>query len=71
MSIQNQTNVKLFRPFGPTIMEMDMPEEVVNNVNNYVENWGKLDLLLTSNLLSEIYIPYFGEIILGENWEEG
>ena len=37
MSKQNQTNVKLFRPFGPTIMEMDMPEEVVNNVNNYVE----------------------------------
>ena len=37
MSKQNHPNVKLFRPFGPTIMEMDMPEEVVNNVNNYVE----------------------------------
>ena len=37
MSKQNYPNVKLFRPFGPTIMEIDMPEEVVNNVNNYVE----------------------------------
>ena len=30
-------NVKLFRPFGPTIMEIDMPDEVVKNVNDYVE----------------------------------
>ena len=37
MSKQEQLPVKLFRPFGPAIMEIDMPEEVVNNVNNYVE----------------------------------
>ena len=37
MSEQEYPKVKLYRPFGPTIMEMDMPDEVVNNVNNYVE----------------------------------
>ena len=37
MAKQDYPNVKLFRPFGPTIMEIDMPDEVVKNVNNYVE----------------------------------
>ena len=37
MDKKNNVNVKLFRPFGPTIMEMDMPEDVIKNVNDYVE----------------------------------
>ena len=37
MSKQEQLPVKLFRPFGPAIMEIDMPKEVVDNVNDYVE----------------------------------
>ena len=37
MSKQDHSNVKLFRPFGPTIMEMDMPKDVVKNTNDYVE----------------------------------
>ena len=37
MTKSDHPNVKLFRPFGPTIMEIDMPDEVVKNVNDYVE----------------------------------
>ena len=37
MSKQDQIPVKLFRPFGPPIMEIDMPEDVIKNVNDYVE----------------------------------
>ena len=37
MSKQDHSNVKLFRPFGPTIMEMDMTKDVVKNTNDYVE----------------------------------
>ena len=37
MPEENWPKVKLFRPFGPTIMEMDMPEDLVKNLNDYVE----------------------------------
>jgi len=39
--MSQQTPVKLFRPFGPPIMEIDMPEDVMKNVNNYVEKTTK------------------------------
>ena len=35
--MEDKNLFEVLRPFGPTIMEIDMPEEVVNNVNNYVE----------------------------------
>ena len=39
--MSKQIPVKLFRPFGPPIMEIDMPEDVIKNVNDYVEKTTK------------------------------
>ena len=37
MSQQDQLPVKLFRPFGPSILETDMPENLISDLNNYVD----------------------------------
>ena len=41
MSEKNQLLVKLFRPFGPSILETDMPKDLISNINNYVEKIAK------------------------------
>ena len=35
--MKKNINFKIYRPFGPAIMEVDIPEEVVNNLNEYID----------------------------------
>ena len=37
MRIQIEKNFDLIKPFGPSIVKVKMPEEIVNNLNNYID----------------------------------
>ena len=38
MKIEIEKNFELIRPFGPSIVKVKIPEEIVNNLNNYIDN---------------------------------
>ena len=35
--MNSEINFKFIRPFGPVICKVTMPEEIINNLNNYVD----------------------------------
>ena len=38
MKIEIEKNFELIRPFGPSVVKVKIPEEIVNNLNNYIDN---------------------------------
>ena len=36
--MKSEANIKLFRPFGPAIAEIDMPDKLVSTLNNYIDD---------------------------------
>ncbi len=36
--MKSEANIRLFRPFGPAIAEIDMPDKLVSTLNNYIDD---------------------------------
>ena len=33
-----KTNIELIKVFGPSVLKVTIPEEIINNLNNYIDN---------------------------------
>lgn len=49
MSMDNEYNISLHKPFGPLILECQCPEDVVSKINSYVDDMSEEDKKICSS----------------------